>query len=779
MISNNEFDDWGQQANNNGPAQNSEDPSVDLMQVALRRKGLIALGVFLGLCLGLLYFARATPMYETSARLSIQEQANALQSPNEMDFGIGYSKANDHAIRIHSQRIISDTLKDNPDLETLPSLIDAESAIVVISEGLSVVPVEEGSEVLELTYKGTNAEDCAQILDAIMATYTGFLNKKRKDIGSVVVASITEARQDLQIKKDKLLEEYEEWRKNDSRLFGAQGINLAQEELATIKKMIFEEELRISSLSNEIDSLKSAMELGVDPMALMIMAQQDGRTMQLEDDEIERRLQRAEDLREQRVEVAMLEDEDEALRYGPDHPRRRSLKRRINLAEDLYEQKLESIGSIDEETGEESDETTERILAYITSLEQTVKEGEGILKQWRIQEKEKQDEASALSDDEAQRRYYEGEIDRQEALFTEVVNSLQEIDLSEQYGNDEKFRIEQLGEPGIGEQTDPSLAKSLAAGTMLGFLAGFGLGYLVEMFDKTFRNPQEVSDMLQLPMIGHIPEIIPEPVEDTKLSDTLIAAHKPKSPLAENFRAIRTALYFSTGGQQNTVIQTTSPVPGDGKSTLTANLAITIAQSNKSVLLVDADFRRPTQHKLFGATNDTGLASVVVGEADPLEAAQATEVPNLYVMACGPRPHNPSELLTSPQFADLIEVLREQYDFVLIDTPPVLAVTDPGIVSARVDGVIMALRIRKNGRPGAVRARKILRDLDANMLGIVVNGIDQRGGAYGYYSNYRRGYGGYGGYGAYGKTPDKTEKLIGKYFEEPPEETTQVPGTRG
>ena len=208
-------------------------------------------------------------------------------------------------------------------------------------------------------------------------------------------------------------------------------------------------------------------------------------------------------------------------------------------------------------------------------------------------------------------------------------------------------------------------------------------------------------------------------------------------------------------------------------------MAITIAQSNKSVLLVDADFRRPTQHKLFGATNDTGLASVVVGEADPLEAAQATEVPNLYVMACGPRPHNPSELLTSPQFADLIEVLREQYDFVLIDTPPVLAVTDPGIVSARVDGVIMALRIRKNGRPGAVRARKILRDLDANMLGIVVNGIDQRGGAYGYYSNYRRGYGGYGGYGAYGKTPDKTEKLIGKYFEEPPEETTQVPGTRG
>ena len=105
----------------------------------------------------------------------------------------------------------------------------------------------------------------------------------------------------------------------------------------------------------------------------------------------------------------------------------------------------------------------------------------------------------------------------------------------------------------------------------------------------------------------------------------------------------------------------------------------------------------------------------------------------------------------------------------LIDTPPVLAVTDPGIVSARVDGVLMALRIRKNGRPGAMRARKILRDLDANIFGIVVNGIDQRSGAYGYYSNYRRGYG-YGNYGGYGKSQESAEQLIGKYFEEPPTE---------
>ena len=371
--------------------------------------------------------------------------------------------------------------------------------------------------------------------------------------------------------------------------------------------------------------------------------------------------------------------------------------------------------------------------------------------------------------DVAKDAYFTDEIKRLEDIQDVLLAKISDANLINTFGDDNTI-ADVLQPPGIGDKVEPGLAKSLAAGTMLGFLAGFGLGYLVEMFDKTFRSPQEVSKMLNLPMIGHIPEIESVAPEGSSLSDVLVAAHKPKSPQAENFRAIRTALYFSTSNQQSRIIQTTSPVPGDGKSTITANIAITIAQSNKSVLLLDADFRRPTQHKLFGATNEVGLVSAVTGEVDPQEAAQPTEVPNLSIMGSGPRPHNPSELLTSPQFADLLKHLRDQYDFVLIDTPPVLAVTDPGIVAARVDGVIMAMRIRKNGRPNALRARKILMDLDANMLGVVVNGIDHRTGSYGYYSSYRRGYG-YNYAYKYGYGQDQTERALGKYFEEPAGET--------
>ena len=334
----------------------------------------------------------------------------------------------------------------------------------------------------------------------------------------------------------------------------------------------------------------------------------------------------------------MLQDVELALRYGDDHPRRKALQRQMELSRQIYEDKIATLGKMDDAATNGVDSSAKALSDYLQSLRVSVVREQRELQRLMNQRKEISTEAKALLEDAAKDRYYKDQITRQETLFNETVAKLSEIDLSEQYGSDERFRIERFSSPGLGLKTDPSLAKSLAGGTMLGFLAGFGLGYLVEMFDKTFRSPQEVSDVLQLPLIGHIPEIICEPMEGSVLSETLITAHQPKSPLAENFRAIRTALYFSTAGQQNRVMQTTSPVPGDGKSTLTANLAVTIAQSNKSILVVDADFRRPTQHKMFGLDNTTGLSSVVIGHVDPLEAVQQTEVPNLHLMSCGAAP---------------------------------------------------------------------------------------------------------------------------------------------
>ena len=207
---------------------------------------------------------------------------------------------------------------------------------------------------------------------------------------------------------------------------------------------------------------------------------------------------------------------------------------------------------------------------------------------------------------------------------------------------------------------------------------------------------------------------------------------------------MRTALYFSTHGKEYKLLQITSPGMGDGKTTTVANLGISIAQSGKRTLLVDADFRRPRLHELFGLSAPVGMATVLAGEATLDEAIQQSPVPGLSILPCGPIPPNPAELLTSPRFQEVLAVLRERYDLVMIDTPPLLAVSDPAVVAPRVEGVLIVLRYSKDGRPSAQRAKQILDTLGVNVLGVVVNAVDYQSaeGKYGYVRlRYSYGYG--------------------------------------
>jgi capsular exopolysaccharide synthesis family protein len=295
----------------------------------------------------------------------------------------------------------------------------------------------------------------------------------------------------------------------------------------------------------------------------------------------------------------------------------------------------------------------------------------------------------------------------------------------------------------------------------LGLLGGVGLAYLAEVTDKSFRTPEEIRRRLGLPIIGHIPFTAAakgkgDGTAAAKLDASLLAYHQPGALEAEAYKSLRTALYFSTRGERHKVIQVTSPNMGDGKSTLAANLAVCIAQSGKSVVLVDADCRRPRLHRLFGVRGELGLTSAIIGECGPQEAVQPTDVPHLSLLPCGPRPTNPAELLTSPKFEELLNELRGQYDFVLVDSPPLLAVTDPCVVAARADGVLLTIRVSKNGRPAAERAKEMLVGMGAKVLGVVVNGIGKEAGAYGYsYRHYR-----YDHYGYQYKSSDEADPVV-------------------
>ncbi|MFM8932048.1 MAG: polysaccharide biosynthesis tyrosine autokinase, partial [Gemmataceae bacterium] len=312
------------------------------------------------------------------------------------------------------------------------------------------------------------------------------------------------------------------------------------------------------------------------------------------------------------------------------------------------------------------------------------------------------------------------------------------------------YEAQELGRsPEIGSEVPSRKSLMVVAGGIFGAALGGGLAWLLERSDKTFKSPDEIRQRLGLPVLGHVPLFPPMDEEEKalcKIDPTLITFHNPKSQEAEFFRGLRTALYFSTQGQGHQVLQTTSPTAGDGKSTTSANLAISLAQSGKKIVLLDADFRKPRVHKIFRLDQpEVGLASVVNGEATLQEAIHTCEVPGLHLMPCGPRPANPSELLTTPKFQEVIEELRKMYDIVMVDTPPILAVSDPSIVAPRVDGVLMVMRVTRNGRPAAEQAAEVLGTLGAKVLGVVVNGYDPReaskyGYGYGYGYKYSYGY---------------------------------------
>lgn len=319
-----------------------------------------------------------------------------------------------------------------------------------------------------------------------------------------------------------------------------------------------------------------------------------------------------------------------------------------------------------------------------------------------------------------------------------------------------------------GAYYGPFSSTYTAAGALAGILLMSGLALLMDMADRSYRSPDEIVSDLGKPVLGHIPAMdLPniKKVVDT-VDPSLITIHHSRGRIAEAFRSVRTGLFFSSRGSELKVVQITSPVPGDGKSTLSSNLAVAMAQSGRRVLLIDADFRRPRLQKLFGFDADVGVAQLVAGQCELDDATYTTCVANLSIMPGGKRPNNPAELLSSSRFAELIEIVREKYDIVIIDTPPLLAVSDPSVVASVVDGVVICMRLRRNVKPLATRAFRVLESVDAQVLGVVVNGVSTEAayGGYGYnysYNDYRYsyrssygyGYGKYGkyGYGKYGK----------------------------
>ncbi|MGD0044988.1 MAG: CpsD/CapB family tyrosine-protein kinase, partial [Isosphaeraceae bacterium] len=221
----------------------------------------------------------------------------------------------------------------------------------------------------------------------------------------------------------------------------------------------------------------------------------------------------------------------------------------------------------------------------------------------------------------------------------------------------------------------------------------------------------------------------------------------PRSLLAETYKSIRTGIDLLRRNWEGKVFMVTSPQPSDGKSTTASNLAISMAHSGRKVLLIDADLRRPSQHTIHGLPRSPGLTEVLNDQMPFHEAVQQTAIENLDFLAAGAEVSNPAELLAMDRLGALVRELRQAYDLVLVDTSPLLAVTDPSVIAVVMDAILLVVRDAVTRRLDAERSQDLLRALETPVLGLVINGINPGQGGYGY----GYGYGYHYGYGTYGR----------------------------
>ncbi len=302
---------------------------------------------------------------------------------------------------------------------------------------------------------------------------------------------------------------------------------------------------------------------------------------------------------------------------------------------------------------------------------------------------------------------------------------------------------------------------SIITAAGIGLVLSASAAYLLEYLDDTVKTPEQITRLGKLPTLAGIAYI------DSDDDSKLITLTDSRSPTSEAYRVLRTAIQFSVVDKRNSILLMTSGVPSEGKSTTAGNLAVVLAQAGNNVLVIDGDLRRPSQHTIFNLPNKRGVTSLLlklnVDDSDieirnlVEDTVQPTQVEGLQMMTCGPIPPNPSELLGSVKMRRLLEVLDKQYDFVIVDSPPVLSVTDAAVLSALAGITLVVVRANKSRKGEFKQVVERLEDVKATVAGVVLNSLKSGSEGHNFYYYYKDPYYTYGDDGDRDKSEPKSK----------------------
>ncbi len=735
-----------------------QDAGLDVWGFLRRRKSFIVVLAMLGAGIGYMMFQRQVPIYRSAALVQVIHR----NADRRMDILVSERDLKDAAFEITSPSLIAPAYEKNQLSEL--TLLQGLAPIAAYDRIAGMTQVKTGlnnTNVVEIAVQGARAEEIPQIANAIAEEYVNKQMENYKDARSELDTHLMRQREGLHTELKQKEDEYNKFRDRSGLM--SDGKNPHRERQQAILTQLATLSLEETSLKAELSTLEEALKealnnRGSREAILMVIGKlsDNSATSAVATQRIDVAANSSRNMEERMIPLLLEQRELEA-KHGKDHPKVKAMERKIEFTRQLLQKFV-----VQENDGATEPTTvappTDFIAVYAQSLRQQMQTITRERIDLETQAAEAERLARALGNDENEDRTRRNEIARLTTLFDNASSNVSETKVNADMGG---VKAQILTPARHGYLVYPSLSQFLSMGAFLGGFLGLVLGYLVEIADRSFRKPEDVIREFGVPIVGHIPFMKEERLKGKAangMDRTAVCVHQPRSRPAEAYRSVRTAICFSALGSTHRVIQVSSPAAGDGKSTLALNLSISLAMSGKRTILVESDFRRPKVHKLTAVENKHGIVDVLRGEAELTDAVQTTSVDSFFVLPCGSRPKDPAELLSRPEYEQLLEVLREKYDYVIIDTPPILAVTDPTSIAPRVDGVLLAMRLSRHTRDLGRRTLEQLRDVGATISGIVINGVEESDG-YGYgtyrYSDYQYYYKNYDyGYGNEGKAKE-------------------------
>jgi len=592
------------------------------------------------------------------------------------------------------------------------------SAVLASFKGSLQVALVPNTRIIEIRYRSADKNLAARIVNTLANTYVEQNFKTRFE--STMQASDWLSKQlvDLQIKVETSQEKLVKYQKEHEILGIDEKQNITTAKLDELNRELTSAE----STRMEKESIYHLVQSG-DSDSIAAAANVDGaaRGSSANSALLEKLREQQADLK---IQVAQLNTQ-----FGPSYPKLAQLNSQLR--------------EVDAEIQTEMRKVAARLRGdYLAAVQR-----ETMLRS--ALEKQKQ-EANKLNESAIEYSLLKRDVDANRTLSEGLLERLKEAGVTAGLRSN-NFRIVDVARVPT-TPSGPNLPRNLAFAFALGLSTGIGLAFLLESMDNTVRTPEEAQTISALPSLGMIPlgsrsarEIGGREklaLASSKEAVELVTKSRPRSQMAESYRALRTSLLLTFAGGPPKVILITSALPEEGKTTTSVNSAIVLAQKGTRVLLIDADLRRPSIHKTLGMGPQVGLSNVLTGTATLQHAIiPSTILPELFILPAGTPPPNPAELLASTKMKDVLEELRKQYDHIVIDSPPTLSVTDAVVISTSADAVVLVIRSGHTTKPALRRARDILLQVNARVCGVLVNAVDLNSPDYYYHYEYQGKYG--------------------------------------